>query len=78
MSLFDRGNSSVLGIDISTAAIKLLELSRSGARYKVESYSVAPLPQDAVVDKNIANVDVIADAIKRAVSNRGLGLSRLV
>ncbi|MCK5189306.1 MAG: pilus assembly protein PilM, partial [Methylococcales bacterium] len=71
MSWFDRGNSAVLGIDISTAAIKLLELSRSGARYKVESYSVAPLPQDAVVDKNIANVDVIADAIKLAVKQSG-------
>ena len=71
MSWFDRGNSAVLGIDISTAAVKLLELSRSGARYKVESYSVAPLPQDAVVDKNIANVDVIADAIKKAVKQSG-------
>jgi len=71
MSWFDRGNSAVLGIDISTAAIKLLELSRSGARYKVESYSVAPLPQDAVVDKNIANVDVIADAVKIAVKQSG-------
>lgn len=71
MSWFDRGNSAVLGIDISTAAIKLLELSRSGSRYKVESYSVAPLPQDAVVDKNIANMDVIADAIKLAVKQSG-------
>ncbi len=71
MSWFDRGNSAVLGIDISTAAIKLLELSRSGARYKVESYSVAPLPQDAVVDKNIANIDVIANAIKMAVRQSG-------
>ena len=71
MSWFDRGNSAVLGIDISTAAIKLLELSRSGARYKVESYAVAPLPQDAVVDKNIANMDVIADAIKLAVKQSG-------
>lgn len=71
MSWLDRGNSAVLGIDISTAAIKLLELSRSGARYKVESYSVAPLPQDAVVDKNIANIDVIANAIKMAVKQSG-------
>jgi len=71
MSWFDSGNSAVLGIDISTAAIKLLELSRSGARYKVESYAVSPLPQDAVVDKNIANIDVIANAIKMAVKQSG-------
>jgi len=71
MSWFSRGQSAVLGIDISTAAIKLLELTRSGARYRVESYSVSPLPQDAVIDKNIANIDVIANAIKLAVKQSG-------
>lgn len=71
MSWFRKGQSVVLGIDISTAAVKLLELSRAGGRYKVESYAVAPLPQDAVVDKSITNVDVIADAIKIAVKQSG-------
>jgi len=71
MSWFNRGQSVVLGIDISTAAIKLLELSRSGSRYRVESYAVSPLPQDAVVDKNIANIDVIAHAIKAALKQSG-------
>ncbi|MGR9045456.1 MAG: pilus assembly protein PilM [Gammaproteobacteria bacterium] len=71
MGLFSTKQVPVIGIDISTAAVKLLELSRTGARYRVESYAVAPLPQDAVVDKNIANVDVIADAIKQAVKLSG-------
>lgn len=71
MNLFGRKNTQVLGIDISTAAVKLLELSKAGARYRVESYAVAPLPQDAIVDKNIANVDVIADVIKTAVRQSG-------
>ncbi|MFZ2171552.1 MAG: pilus assembly protein PilM [Methylococcaceae bacterium] len=67
MKWFNHKDSAVLSIDISTAAVKLLELSRVGARYRVESYAVAPLPYDAVVDKNLANVDVIAEAIKVAV-----------
>lgn len=71
MSWFNRGQTTVLGIDISTAAIKLLELSLSGARYKVESYAVAPLPQDSMVDKNITNMDVIASAIKVAIKQSG-------
>ncbi len=71
MSLFGKKNTPVLGIDISTAAVKLLELSKAGARYKVESYAVAPLPQDAVVDKTIANVDVIGDVIKTALKQSG-------
>lgn len=71
MSWFNRSQSALLGIDISTAAVKLLELSRTGARYKVESYSVAPLPQDAVIDKNITNVEVIGNAIRAAVKQSG-------
>ncbi|MCK4840547.1 MAG: pilus assembly protein PilM [Methylococcales bacterium] len=71
MGWFNKGQSAVLGIDISSAAVKLLELSKSGSRYRVESYSVTSLPQDAVVDKNIANIDAISNAIKKAVKQSG-------
>ena len=71
MSWFSNKQDSVLSIDISSAAVKLLELSRVGTRYRVESYAVSPLPQDAVIDKNIANVNSIADAVKAAVKQSG-------
>ncbi len=67
MSWFNQKQRAVLGLDISTAAVKLLELSKAGTRYRIESYAVAPLPQEAFVDKHIANVDIIADAIKIAI-----------
>jgi type IV pilus assembly protein PilM len=68
MSWFNRKQNAVLGIDISSAAVKLLELSKSGTRYRVESFAVAPLHQDPLVEKNIAHVDVIAEAIKIALT----------
>lgn len=71
MVWFNQKQKAVLGLDISTAAVKLLELSKVGTRYRVESYAVSPLPQDAFVDKNIANIDIIADAIKLAVKQSG-------
>jgi type IV pilus assembly protein PilM len=71
MSWFNRKQNAVLSIDISTAAVKLLELSKAGTRYRVESFAIAPLPQDAFVDKNIANADVIAEAIKVALKRSG-------
>ncbi|MCX7098495.1 MAG: pilus assembly protein PilM [Methylococcales bacterium] len=67
MSWFKRKQNAVLSIDISTAAVKLLELQRIGTHYRVESFAVASLPQDAFVDKSIANVNVIAEAIKVAL-----------
>jgi type IV pilus assembly protein PilM len=51
--------AQVLGIDISSTTVKLLELSCNGHSYRVESYSVAPLPPEAVVEKNVNQVDVV-------------------
>ena len=53
--LLGKKSSAVLGLDVSSSSVKLLELSRQGDRYKVESYAVEPLPANAVVEKNMAN-----------------------
>jgi len=68
---FKKKSAPVVGIDISATAIKLLELSRSGGRYRVESYAVEPLPPDSVVDKNITDIDAVGEAIGRAVKKSG-------
>ncbi len=57
----------VLGLDISSTSVKLLELSKSGDSYKVESYAVASLPPNAVVEKNINDVEAIAESIVKTV-----------
>ena len=57
----------VLGLDISSTSVKLLELSKSGDSYKVESYAVASLPPNAVVEKNINDVEAIAESIIKTV-----------
>lgn len=60
--------SQVLGIDISSTTVKLLELSQSGDRYRVESYAVAPLPPEAVVEKNVNQVETVGGLIRELVS----------
>ena len=59
--------SQVLGIDISSTTVKLLELSREGDRYRVESYAVAPLPPEAVVEKNVNQVETVGTLINDLV-----------
>ena len=59
---------TVLGLDISSTTVKLLELSRSGERYRVESYGVASLPVDAVIEKNVNDVAGVAKAITQVVN----------
>jgi len=47
-----RKPTQMLGVDISSTTVKLIELSTSGERLRVESYAVISLPQDAVVEKS--------------------------
>jgi type IV pilus assembly protein PilM len=70
--LFEKTAPPLIGLDISSTAVKLLELSQSGGRYRVESYAVVPLPQTAVAEKNITDVEAVGSAISRAVSRIGL------
>ncbi|TVP54540.1 MAG: pilus assembly protein PilM [Halomonadaceae bacterium] len=64
----------MLGIDISSSSVKLLELSRHGDRYRVESYAVEPLPADAVVEKNITDVEAVGEVVKKVVAKSKSGI----
>lgn len=67
MALFGKKSNILLGLDISSTSVKLLELSQSSEKYRVESYAVEPLPPNAVVEKNISDVEGVGEAIKRVL-----------
>lgn len=71
MAFFTKKKPPILGLDISSTAVKLLELTRQGDRYRVESYAVEPLPPNSVVEKNIADVEAVGESIRRAVKRSG-------
>ncbi|HET7299671.1 MAG TPA: pilus assembly protein PilM [Oleiagrimonas sp.] len=71
MSLFTPKTAPLIGVDISSTAVRLLQLGRSGSRYRVEHYAVEPLPTNAVVEKNIVEVEAVGEAIRRALSQSG-------
>ncbi|WP_460535948.1 pilus assembly protein PilM [Chitinimonas naiadis] len=56
----------MIGVDISTSAIKMVELSEAGKHLTIERYVIEPLPKEAVVDGNIANLELVGEAVKRA------------
>lgn len=74
LGLFNKKANTLLGIDISSTSVKLLELSRSGGRYKVEAYAVEPLPPNAVVEKNIAELEGVGQALSRVVAKARTGV----
>jgi len=62
----------LLGLDISSSAVKLVELTANGKEgYRVERYAIEVLPKDAVSDGNIANLEAVVDVVKRAWKRLG-------
>lgn len=56
----------------------MVELSeRDKGGYNVERYAIEPLPRDAVVDGNIANLDAVADAVGRLLRRFGSGVKNV-
>jgi type IV pilus assembly protein PilM len=75
-----RKTKPLIGIDISSTAIKLIELSASpvdtATRYRVEHFAVEPLPPGAVTEKKIADVDLVGNSIRRALTSAGTRTKR--
>jgi len=64
---FSDSTPSLIGVDISTSAVKMVELSSSAKKgYHLEGYSVAAVPKDAIVDGNIVSLEQVSDAIQVA------------
>ncbi|PKO92917.1 MAG: pilus assembly protein PilM [Betaproteobacteria bacterium HGW-Betaproteobacteria-10] len=61
-----------MGLDISSSAVKLVELTANGKDgYRVERYTIEVLPKDAVSDGNIANLEGVVDCVRRAWKRLG-------
>lgn len=71
VGLFTPKAPVLIGVDISSTAVKLLQLGQAGGRYRVEHYAVEPLPPNAVVEKNIVEVEAVGEAIRRALARSG-------
>jgi len=72
MDLFKTKSPTLIGIDIASTSLKLVELSDAGkGTYRLERYAIEPLPKDVVTDGNIANLDQVSDALKRAWKRLG-------
>lgn len=69
--LFGKSKQSMIGIDVSSSACKVLELSKADDHIRVERYAVEPLPQNSVVEHAITEVEQVAQAVERAVKRSG-------
>lgn len=71
-SLFGGGNPPLIGVDISTSSVRLVELSQAGKEgWRLDRYAAEPLPRGAVVDGNIENMEQVVDTLRRVWKKSG-------
>jgi len=71
-SLLGRKNPPLIGLDISSFDIKLVELSEgSDKEYRLERYASEPLPKGAILDGNIENIEQVSDTIRKLLKKSG-------
>lgn len=61
----------VLGLDISTSSVKVVELARAGTSYRAQSYAVEPMPPNAIAEKVVLDIEATGEAVRRAYKRSG-------
>lgn len=64
-----KSSKGLIGVDITSATVKLIELKQASAHFQVDSYAVRPLREGVVVERRIRNMGEVAEAIRRAVEH---------
>ena len=71
MKLFGKKTDPVIGLDIGSTSVRLLQLSSHGSGYRIDHFAIEPLGEGVVVDKVVQDVEAISNAIKRALKASG-------
>lgn len=65
--LFNKKSKPVIGVDISSSAVKMLELGEGNdGSHRVERYAIAHLPREAVTDGALTKPEVVEKAMREA------------
>jgi type IV pilus assembly protein PilM len=64
---FGAKSTPLVGVDISSTAVKIVELAGNREKPELSRYTIEPLPRDAVTDGNIANLEAVGATIERAL-----------
>ncbi|MFQ5581199.1 MAG: type IV pilus biogenesis protein PilM [Mariprofundaceae bacterium] len=67
MALFSSKSEGLMGMDISSTGIKLVELAHGRSGYELKSMAVVPLPRDAIVENTIIDSMAVSQALLDAI-----------
>jgi len=71
-ALLGRTHASMIGLDISTSSVKLVELNQTATgEFVVERFASEPFEKGWITDGQIEKFDEVADAVRRVISKSG-------
>lgn len=71
-SLFRRQPAPLLGLDVSSSSVKLVELGRDASgKLVLERCAIEPLERGWITDGNVEKFDEVAEAVRRVVRKSG-------
>jgi len=77
--LLGQQHPAMIGLDISSSSVKLVELGRSAnGEYMLERFASEPFEKGWITDGQIEKFDEVAEAVKRVVSKSGTKTKQVV
>lgn len=70
MRFLTKSNKLLLGVDITSTSVKIVELTRQQGLFHLKNYGVEPLAQGQVIDKGIVDIEAVGDAIGRLLARQ--------
>jgi type IV pilus assembly protein PilM len=71
-ALFGGAQGPLVGLDISTSSVRMVELSEAGKDgIRLDRCASEPLPRGAVADGNIENMEQVVEAVRRLIKKSG-------
>ena len=72
-----RKDKTLLGLNIGSSYVKLVELKGSGSVYTLNNFGMAALPADAIVDGTVMDTTAIVSAIVKLTANLKIKKKRI-
>src|SRR3989338_8789104 len=76
--LFGFGKKSLVGIDIGTASIKVVELSKSSGHFKLETYGIAHLSYQEDVPEASSPISVTVNGLRELLKRSNIKSKKVV
>lgn len=77
MRLFTKNNNHLIGVDVSSTAVKVVEITRQHGLFHLKNYGMTPLARGWVIDKNIIEVEQVSDALDNLIQTQNFSTNRV-